>query len=193
MQEAVPLGEGAMAAVHGLGAETVEQACIEVAEGDVVCAANLNAPMQIAISGHTQAVDRASIRLRECGARRVLPLPVSAPFHCALMKPAEMRLAKDLKSLVVRNPSVPVVVNVDAMPKRTSQDAVEALIKQVSAPVRWVEVVRWLIDGGVTAFIEVGPGRVLSGLIKKIDRRVCVANVEDPESLESAQSVLIDG
>lgn len=190
MQEAVPVGEGAMAAVLGLPAERVSQACAEVADGQVVSAANLNAPGQVAIAGHAAAVERAGLRARALGARRVMPLPVSAPFHCALMKPAEERLAPDLRALVVADPAAPVVANVDAEPKRTGREAVEALIRQVSAPVRWEDVVRRLVADGVTTFIEVGPGGVLSGLIRKIDRSVSATCVHDPSSLESAETTL---
>ena len=190
MQEAVPVGEGAMAAVLGLPAERVSQACAEVADGQVVSAANLNAPGQVAIAGHTAAVERAGLRARALGARRIMPLPVSAPFHCALMKPAEERLASELRALVVADPAAPVVANVDAEPKRTGREAVEALIRQVSAPVRWEDVVRRLVADGVTTFIEVGPGGVLSGLIRKIDRSVSATCVHDPSSLESAETTL---
>lgn len=190
MQEAVPVGEGAMAAVLGLPAERVSQACVEAAEGEVVSAANLNAPGQVAIAGHRAAVERAGQRAKALGARRVMPLPVSAPFHCALMKPAEERLAPDLRALVVADPEAPVVANVDAEPKRTGSAAVEALIRQVSAPVRWEDVVRRLIADGVTTFIEAGPGGVLSGLARKIDRSVSAACVHDPASLESAETTL---
>ncbi|MYD88522.1 MAG: ACP S-malonyltransferase [Acidobacteria bacterium] len=190
MQEAVTVGEGAMAAVLGLPAERVSQACAEVADGQVVSAANLNAPGQVAIAGHAAAVERAGLRARALGARRVMPLPVSAPFHCALMKPAEERLAPELRALVVADPAAPVVANVDAEPKRTGREAVEALIRQVSAPVRWEDVVRRLVADGVTTFIEVGPGGVLSGLIRKIDRSVSATCVHDPSSLESAETTL---
>ena len=190
MQEAVPVGEGAMAAVLGLPAERVAQACAEAADGEVVSAANLNAPGQVAIAGHRAAVERAGLRAKALGARRVMPLPVSAPFHCALMQPAEERLAPELRALVVADPEAPVVANVDAEPKRTGRAAVEALIRQVCAPVRWEDVVRRLIADGVTTFIEAGPGGVLSGLVRKIDRSVGAACVHDPSSLESAETTL---
>ena len=190
MQEAVPVGEGAMAAVLGLPAERVSQACAEAAAGEVVSAANLNAPGQVAIAGHRAAVERAGLRAKALGARRVMPLPVSAPFHCALMKPAEERLAPELRALVVADPEAPVVANVDAEPKLTGRAAVEALIRQVSAPVRWEDVVRRLIADGVTTFIEAGPGGVLSGLVRKIDRSVSVTCVHDPASLEAVETTL---
>jgi [acyl-carrier-protein] S-malonyltransferase len=190
MQEAVPVGEGAMAVVLGLPAERVSQACAEAADGEVVSAANLNAPGQVAIAGHAAAVERAGLRAKALGARRVLPLPVSAPFHCALMKQAEDRLAPELRALVVADPEAPVVANVDAEPKRTGREAIEALIRQVSAPVRWEDVVRRLVADGVTTFIEVGPGGVLSGLIRKIDRSISATCVHDPRSLEAAETTL---
>lgn len=190
MQEAVPVGEGAMAAVLGLPAEQVAQACAEAAGGQVVSAANLNAPGQVAIAGHAAAVERAGARAKALGARRVLPLPVSAPFHCALMRPARERLAPELRALVAADPAVPVVANVDAEPKRTGPDAIEALVRQVSAPVRWEAVVRRLAADGVTTFVEAGPGGVLSGLIRKIDRSVRAACVHDPASLEAAEAML---
>ena len=190
MQEAVPVGEGAMAAVLGLPAERVSQACAEVADGEVVSAANMNAPGQVAIAGHAAAVERAGTRAKALGARRVMPLPVSAPFHCALLKPAEDRLAPELRALVVADPAAPVVANVDAEPKRTGREGIEALIRQVSAPVRWEAVVRRLVADGVTTIIEAGPGGVLSGLMRKIDRSVSAACVHDPVSLEAAEAKL---
>lgn len=190
MQEAAPVGEGAMAAVLGLSAELVARACAEAAGGQVVSAANLNAPGQVAIAGHAAAVERAGRRAKELGARRVLPLPVSAPFHCALMKPAEDRLAPELRSLVAADPAAPVVAAVDARPKRTGREAIEALVRQVSAPVRWEAVVRRLLADGVTTFVEAGPGGVLSGLIRKIDRTAAAVCVHDPASLEAAEEKL---
>ena len=174
MQEAVPVGEGAMAAILGLDPDRVRQACEEAAEGEVVSPANINAPGQVVIAGATSAVRRASERAKALGARRAIPLPVSAPFHCAMMKPAEDRLAPELRALSVRNPRVPVVANVDAEPKRDGAAAIEALVRQVSAPVQWEAVVRRLASEGVTTYVEVGPGRVLSGLVQKIhaDARV---------------------
>ena len=189
MQEAVPVGQGAMAVVMGLDAEGIQQACAEVAGDEVVSAANLNTPSQVAISGHVQAVERAGVRARELGAKRVVPLSVSAPFHCALMKPAEIRLEPELRALVVRDPSVPVIANVDAKPKRAGTESVEALIRQVSSPVLWEASVRTLVDVGVSTFLEVGPGRVLTGLIKKTDRAVRVLNVEDSDGLASIESI----
>ena len=190
MQEAVPLGKGAMVAVLGLDSEIVRQACEEVADGAVVSAANLNAPGQVAVSGEKEAVARAGVRAKELGARRVVSLPVSAPFHCDLMQPAEDRLAPELRALVVSDPVVPVVANVDAQPKRSGIEAVEALIRQVSAPVQWEAVVRRMIADGVTTFVEVGPGKVLRQLIRQITKSVRVTHVNDPKSLEETESIL---
>ena len=190
MQEAVPVGDGAMAAVLGLDAEKVEQACIEAAEGEVVSPANLNAPGQVVIAGARAAVSRAGARARELGARRVLPLPVSAPFHCALMRPAQARLEPELRALVVSDPAVPVVANVDAEPKRDASAAMDALVEQVSAPVRWEAVVRRLSASGVRLYVEVGPGAVLAGLIKKIDRGAGAVSVGDPDGVAALEARL---
>ena len=187
MQEAVPVGEGAMAAILGLDAEDVARACEEVADGEVVAPANLNAPGQVVIAGATAAVRRAGERAKARGAKRVIPLPVSAPFHCALIKPAEDRLGPELRGLETRHPRVPIVANVDAEPKRDGPAAVEALVRQVSSPVRWEAVVRRLASEGVSAYVEVGPGTVLSGLVRKIHRDAVVASFEDPAGLDKVQ------
>ena len=188
MQEAVPVGEGAMAAVLGLDVAGVTAACAEAETltERIVAPANLNAPGQIVIAGHHDAVARAGELAKAKGAKRVIALAVSAPFHCALMKPAEERLEPELRALHANDPRLPVVANVDAEPKRTSSAAMDALVRQVSSPVRWEDVVRRLIAEGVTRFVELGPGTVLAGLIKKIDRSATVASVEDPEGLEKA-------
>ena len=185
MQEAVPVGTGAMAAILGLDAEAVSQACAEAAHGEVVAPANMNGAGQVVIAGAKAAVERAGARAKELGAKRVVPLPVSAPFHCALMKPAEERLAPELRALSSRNPRIPVVANVDATPKHDGTSAIEALIKQVSAAVRWEESVRRLASDGVTTYVEVGPGTVLSGLIRKIHRGAAVATFGAPEDLDA--------
>jgi [acyl-carrier-protein] S-malonyltransferase len=185
MQEAVPVGEGSMAAVLGLDSADVARACAEAAEGEIVSPANLNSPGQVVIAGHTAAVARAAQRAKALGAKRVLPIPVSAPFHCALMKPAEDRLAPELRALRAQDPAIPVVANVDAEPKRTAAESIDALVRQISAPVRWEEVVRRLVAEGARTFIELGPGAVLAGLIKKIDRSVAVYSVEDRAGLDA--------
>jgi [acyl-carrier-protein] S-malonyltransferase len=186
MQEAVPLGEGAMAAILGLDADGVARACTESSNGQVVTPANLNAPGQVVIAGHAAAVMRASERAKALGAKRAIPLAVSAPFHCPLMKPAEERLAPELRALHSNDPAFPVVANVDAQPKRTASESIDALVRQVSSPVRWEDVVKRLIADGARTFVELGPGNVLAGLIKKIDRSVTVVSVEDAEGLEAA-------
>jgi len=186
MQDAVPVGEGAMAAILGLDADGVARACREAADGRVVTPANLNAPGQIVIAGHADAVARAGERAKALGARRAIPLAVSAPFHCPLMKPAEERLAPELAALASHDPAFPVVANVDAAPKRTAREAIEALVRQVSSPVRWEDVVRRLIADGATTFVELGPGAVLAGLIKKIDRSVATHSIEDETGLKAA-------
>jgi len=188
MQEAVPLGEGAMAAILGLDAEKVSTACAETMTalaGRVVSPANLNAPGQVVIAGHADAVAKASERAKALGAKRAIPLAVSAPFHCALMRPAEDRLAPELRALPTSDPKIPVIANVDAEPKRDAAAAIEALIRQVSSPVRWEQVVKRLVAEGATTFVELGPGSVLAGLIKKIDRGVKVMSVEDEQGLSA--------
>jgi [acyl-carrier-protein] S-malonyltransferase len=190
MQEAVPVGQGAMAAILGLDAAMVAQACAEAAQGDVVSPANLNAPGQVVIAGSRDAVARASERAKALGAKRAIPLPVSAPFHCALMRPAEARLAPELRALQVADPSVPVVANVDAEVKRTAADAIEALVRQVSAPVRWEDVMRRLASEGVHKYVEVGPGTVLTGLGRKILRDAAFANIENPSGLDAVAALL---
>jgi len=185
MQEAVPVGTGAMAAILGLDGETVAAACAEAGQGEVVSPANLNAPGQVVIAGTAAAVERAGAAAKARGAKRVIPLAVSAPFHCALMKPAEDRLAPELRALAVAAPRRPVVANVDAEPKRDGAAAVEALVRQVSGAVRWEAVVRRLASEGVRTYVEVGPGTVLAGLVRKIDRDARVASLEDPAGLDA--------
>jgi [acyl-carrier-protein] S-malonyltransferase len=187
MQDAVPVGAGAMAVVLGLDPDLVARACAEAAEGEVVGPANLNAPGQVVIAGTRDAVSRAGERARALGARRVVPLPVSAPFHCALMKPAEERLAPVLRALAVAVPRVPVVANVDAEPKVTSEGAVEALVRQVSRPVRWEDVMRRLVAEGATAFVEVGHGSVLGGLARRIAPEARSVSFDVPERLADVE------
>ncbi len=189
MQEAVPVGTGAMAAVLGLDPAAVAEACREAAEGDVVSPANLNGAGQVVIAGSRDAVARAVERLKARGARRVVPLPVSAPFHCALMKPAEERLAPELRALQARDPRIPVIANVDAEPKCDGESAIEALVRQVSSPVRWEETVRRLASDGVTAFVEVGPGAVLTALVRKIQRGAATAHIQEPGGLQAVEAL----
>ena len=190
MQEAVPVGTGAMAAILGLDAETVAQACRDAAEGDVVSPANLNGTGQVVIAGARDAVARAGERAKALGARRVVPLPVSAPFHCALMKPAEARLAPELRALETHQPRVPIVANVDAEPRRDAAAAIEALVRQVASPVRWEAVVTRLASEGITTYVEVGPGTVLSGLVRKIHRAATVVNFGGPDDLAGVEQAL---
>jgi [acyl-carrier-protein] S-malonyltransferase len=192
MQEAVPVGQGAMAAILGLDGAAVAQACREAADGDVVAPANLNAPGQVVIAGTAAAVARAGERAKALGAKRVVPLPVSAPFHCALMQPAQDRLAPELRALAAKTPSVPVVANVDAAAKFDGPSAIDALVRQVSAPVRWEEVVRALASAGIRAYVEVGPGTVLSRLVRKIDREARVANLEAPSDLDAVERLVAE-
>ncbi|MEO7156002.1 MAG: ACP S-malonyltransferase [Vicinamibacterales bacterium] len=189
MQAAVPVGAGAMAAILGLDEAGVNQACAEAAQGDVVSAANLNGSGQIVIAGTTAAVARASERARALGAKRAIPLPVSAPFHCALMKPAEIRLTPELRAVKSADPRVPVVANVDAEPKRTALASIDALISQVASPVRWEDVVRRLASEGVTRYVEVGPGKALSGMIKRIAAGAIIHNVEGPDDLMAIEDL----
>lgn len=190
MQEAVPVGAGAMAAILSLDAEAVARACAEAAEGEVVSPANLNSPGQIVIAGHAGAVERAMERCKAAGAKRALPLPVSAPFHCALMRPAQERMAADLAALPFQDLALPLVSNVDARTVRTAADVRDGLVRQVSGAVRWQESVELLVREGVSTFVEIGPGTVLSGLVKKIHRDARVLNVEDPRSLEETAAAL---
>ena len=190
MQEAVPVGEGSMAAILGLDADVVAEACAAAAGAGVVSAANLNGPGQVVIAGGRDAVAKASDRAKALGAKRVVPLSVSAPFHCALMKPAQERLAPELRALRVATPRVPIVANVDAEPKRDAASAIEALVAQVSAPVRWEAVVRRLASEGVTTYVEVGPGTVLSGLVRKIQRDATVRSFSSPDDLAAIESLI---
>lgn len=189
MQEAVPVGTGAMSAVLGLDAAQVAQACAEAAQGEVVSAANMNGGGQVVIAGAAAAVARAGAQAKALGAKRVVPLNVSAPFHCALMKPAEERLAPELRALPTSTPLVPVVANVDAEPKRSAADAIEALVRQVSSPVRWEDVVRRLASEGVTTYVEVGPGTVLSGMVRRIHREATVVNFGVPDDLAAVEAL----
>jgi [acyl-carrier-protein] S-malonyltransferase len=185
MQEAVPAGLGAMCAILGADADLVARACAEAAEGEIVAPANINGPGQIVIAGTAAAVARAAARARALGARRAVPLAVSAPFHCALMTPAGTRLAPELRALPVQTPRVPVVANVDGEPKREAGAAVDALVRQIAAPVRWDAVVERLAHEGVTTYVEVGPGSVLSGLVRKLHPEARVVHFGSPADLEA--------
>jgi len=190
MQEAVPVGTGAMAAILGADIELVNAACAEAAQGEVCSAANINSPAQIVIAGSAGAIDRAILLLKERGAKRAIKLNVSAPFHCALMKPAQDRLATDLGNVALNDANAPVVTNVDATAERNGGKLRDSLVRQVSQPVRWLDSVEFLINQGVQTFIEIGPGKVLSGLVRQIDRNVRCVNVEDESSLRAAREAI---
>ncbi|MBK9152814.1 MAG: ACP S-malonyltransferase [Chloracidobacterium sp.] len=185
MQEAVPVGVGAMAAILGLDVETVEAGCAEAAEGQVCSPANINSPSQVVIAGNAEAVDRACEILKAKGAKRAIRLNVSAPFHCSLMLPAQERLAADLKGLEYRSFGSTVFHNVDAAANDDPADVCEKLTRQVSMPVRWLQTIENMAAEGVTKFVEVGPGKVLSGLVRQINREVETANVDNSESLRN--------
>jgi [acyl-carrier-protein] S-malonyltransferase len=188
MQEAVPAGDGAMAAILGLSPAQVSDICKRAADGQVCSAANLNSPEQTVISGNAAAIKRAVELASQNGAKRAVVLPVSAPFHCALMQPAQAKMEPELLKTKFSDLSVPLVTNVDAEITSSGAEARDALIRQITLPVRWEESVRELVQQGVSAFVEVGPGRVLCGLLRQIDRSVHSFNVEDEASLTSAQT-----
>ncbi|NDL61919.1 ACP S-malonyltransferase [Acerihabitans arboris] len=186
MQEAVPAGVGAMSAIIGLDNAAIEQACLESAQGQVVSPVNFNSPGQVVIAGHKEAVERAGAACKAAGAKRALPLPVSVPSHCALMKPAADKLAQALENITFSAPTVPVVNNVDVRPE-TDPDAIRlALVRQLYNPVRWTETVQYLAAQGVEVMLEVGPGKVLTGLTKRIVDNLSGAAVNDPASLAAA-------
>jgi len=193
MQEAVPVGEGGMAAVLGAPLEAVESMCREAAEGEVLSPANLNAPDQTVVAGHASAVRRLPPIAKRLGARRVVDLPVSAPFHCALMRPARERLAADLAALPLEDARFPVVTNVSAEPERTADRFRTTLEEQVTAPVRWVETVRRIAALGAATLVEVGPGKVLTGLAKRIAPELTLLNIEDPASIDAVAASLRTG
>jgi len=186
MQEAVPVGTGAMAALLGVELATAEQICAEAAQGEVVGVANINSPGQIVIAGHRTAVERAVAAAAARGGKKSVLLPVSAPFHCAVMKPAADRLASELERLTVSAPRIPVIRNVDGGVTRTADEVKPFLVQQVASPVRWTDCVERLAREGATGFLEVGPGRVLTGLLKRTLDGARGHAVEDPASLEKA-------
>jgi [acyl-carrier-protein] S-malonyltransferase len=190
MQEAVPVGVGAMAAILGMDAEAVAAICADAAQGQVCEPANINSAEQIVISGNTAAVERAAQLASHRGAKRAVMLQVSAPFHCSLMKPAQDHLAADLQTLTFRNPDVPVVCNVDAALVADGDGSRDALVRQVTGSVKWDQSMRLLIARGVARFIEVGPGKVLCGLMRQIDRSKSCANVGDEASLQKTLEAL---
>ena len=190
MQEAVPVGVGAMAAILGMDAAKVTEVCKDAAQGEVCEPANLNSPEQIVISGNTSAVERAAKLADERGAKRAKLLPVSAPFHCSLMKPAQDRLEKDLNALKMQKPVYPVACNVEAELVTDNQRARDTLVRQVTGAVKWEQCMRLLIAQGVQTFIEIGPGKVLCGLMRQIDRSRTCMNVSDDASLEKVLEAL---
>jgi [acyl-carrier-protein] S-malonyltransferase len=188
MQEAVPLGEGAMAAILGMEREQIEELCEEVSSGEVLTPANFNCPGQIVIAGHSRAVQRAIERVKQNG-KKAIPLPVSAPFHSPLMKPAGLRLEKAFEGMSIKDLKVPVVTNVEAE-VNTSRDRVKPLlVDQVVSPVRWEESMRTMIKEGIEQVLEIGPGKVLSGLMKRIDPRIETRNLEDLQTLKKIDSI----
>lgn len=186
MQQAVPAGVGAMAAIIGLDDDKVAEACAQGAEGEVVAPVNFNSPGQVVIAGHKAAVERASEAAKALGAKRALPLPVSVPSHCELMQPAAEQLAEQLAGLNLGAPAVPVINNVDVTAASDADAIRDALKRQLFSPVRWTETVNYLVEQGVDTFVEVGPGKVLSGLIKRIHRSATCVAVNDLETLQQA-------
>ena len=187
MQEAVPIGVGAMSAVIGLSAEDVEKVCASAeTDGELVRCANFNSPEQTVISGHASAVQRASTMLSEAGAKKVVPLPVSAPFHCPLMEPVATGLGKVLADVAIATPTAPIVTNVEATATLDASVVRNLLVRQVTAPVRWVESVQAIVARGETTALELGPGKVLMGLARRIDRGLKVHPIDSPESLQKA-------
>src|SRR4030042_89621 len=189
MQEAVPEGEGGMAAVLGLNRAQVEEVCQEAAQGEVMTPANFNCPGQIVISGAAKALERAIVLAKKKGSPKAVVLSVSAPFHCALMEPAAKKLKDYLNDVTVTLLAYPVVTNVEAMPNQEAGLVKEILIKQVTRPVLWEDSVMAMRERGVTTYVEIGPGKVLSGLVKKIDKTATLCNVGDPESLKKLEKV----
>jgi len=186
MQEAVPEGEGAMAAILGLPRAAVERLCAEVADGQIVSCANANGPGQVVIAGHAGAVKRVCEAAPAAGAKRALLLQVSAPFHCALMEPAAARLATVLDGVTFCDPAIPVYTNVDAAPVRSGRGARDALVRQVASMVHWEEEVLRMADDGIDTFVEFGPGRVLAGLVRRIRKDARVHSVPDAAGLTAA-------
>jgi [acyl-carrier-protein] S-malonyltransferase len=190
MQDAVPMGSGAMAAILGLDDEAVHAACAEAAQGQVVEAVNFNAPNQVVIAGHKTAVERGALAAKAKGAKRVVMLPVSAPFHSSLLQPAAQRLAEYLKQVAFVAPGIPVINNVDVAAPADPEAIKDALARQACSPVRWVEVIRHMAKAGVTRIGECGPGKVLTGFTKRIDGNLQAMAIADPQSLEQALQVL---
>ncbi|SHE99488.1 ACP S-malonyltransferase [Vibrio gazogenes] len=188
MQEAVPAGSGAMFAIIGLDDNAIANACIEAANGQIVSPVNFNSPGQVVIAGEKDAVQRAGELCKEAGAKRALPLPVSVPSHCALMKPAADKLAETLKAMTFNSPEIPVINNVDVIAESDPEKIKDALVRQLYNPVRWTETVQKMHDQGIEKLFEVGPGKVLTGLTKRIVKTLAAEAVNDTASLNSVQS-----
>jgi [acyl-carrier-protein] S-malonyltransferase len=190
MQEAVPEGVGAMAAIIGLDNESIAANCEKAAQGQVVSPVNFNSPGQVVIAGHKEAVERANVLMKESGAKRALPLPVSVPSHCALMQPAAEKLAAALQHIVIQAPTIPVINNVDVTAETDASRIKDALVRQLFSPVRWTEIVESMANTGIEFEVEMGPGKVLSGLAKRIDKRVDGAAINDSASLQDVLAKL---
>jgi [acyl-carrier-protein] S-malonyltransferase len=189
MQEAVPAGEGGMAAILGMTLEQLQQICADAAQGEVVSPANINSPDQIVISGHQKAVERAAALAKDRGAKKAVMLVVSAPFHCALMQPAQDRLEHDLGTLRFNHPELPVISNIDATPKTTAEGSRQAMVLQVTGAVQWAKSMETLIGLGVQTFIEVGPGKVLTGLMRQIDRSQTCLITENEAAMQKVSNL----
>ncbi|MET0004782.1 MAG: ACP S-malonyltransferase [Candidatus Thiodiazotropha sp.] len=190
MQEAVPEGSGGMAAILGLDDDQVKTVCAEAASGDVIEAVNFNSPGQVVVAGHKEAVDRACVLAKEAGAKRALPLPVSVPSHCALMKPAAERLAQLLNEVSISQPSISVIHNASVAAEKDAESIRKQLAAQLYSPVRWVETVQMMATSGISSLLEAGPGKVLAGLTKRIDRSLVGLPVFDAKSLMQALETL---
>jgi [acyl-carrier-protein] S-malonyltransferase len=191
MQEAVPVGVGGMAAIIGLPLEKIQELCNDIStNGKVVQPANLNSPEQIVIAGHKESVETVSENAKQAGAKKSVLLPVSAPFHCSLMKPAEIKLQAELEQTEFQDLKVPVISNVEAKPMSKGNDARQALVRQVCSPVRWLETMQYMVDQGIQAFVEIGSGKVLSGLMRRFDKNVACYQVGDQDSLEKTIKAL---
>ena len=186
MQQAVPAGSGAMSAIIGLDNDKIAACCLQAAEGQIISPVNFNSPGQVVIAGNKEAVERAGLLLKAAGAKRVLPLPVSVPSHCALMKPAAEKLAVALQSVIFNTPEIAVINNVDVIAETDVEKIKDALIRQLFCPVRWSDIVEKMANDGITIQVEVGPGKVLSGLVRRIDKRFTAEVINDSATLEKA-------
>ncbi|MFT6927190.1 MAG: [acyl-carrier-protein] S-malonyltransferase [Psychromonas sp.] len=186
MQQAVPAGTGAMSAIIGLNNDKIAECCVQAAEGQVVSPVNFNSPGQVVIAGNKEAVERAGILLKEAGAKRVMPLPVSVPSHCALMKPAAEKLAVALQSIHFNSPEIAVINNVDVLAESDAEKIKDALVRQLFCPVRWSDIVEKMATDGITIQVEAGPGKVLSGLVRRINKSLTAQVINDSAALENA-------